>query len=56
MKKNHEKQAQPYQLATISAGEASAAGIKIADTSLPDGAGVAVKINGQIVILPNYGG
>ena len=56
MKKNHEKQAAPYQLATVASGEATAAGIKIADTNLPDGAAVAVKINGQTVILPNYGG
>ena len=56
MRKNHEKQANPYQLATVSAGEASAGGIKIADTNLPDGNAVAVKINGQIVILPNAGG
>jgi hypothetical protein len=56
MKKNHEKQGDPYLPVTISAGTASASGIGIAETSLPDGSAVAVKAAGQVIILPNFGG
>lgn len=51
MKKNWQQTGSPYLLTTIQNGTASAGGLIIAGSNLPNGAAFAVKAAGQVVLI-----